>query len=146
MVHQDIDIIIERYAEERKHESRKVAQEHFLSYVYVVCGANEAESVLKQARSLVSYHISTLSLFDNPFRNSQFCWLVVMLLWFCLNLSLIVNQELCLFGMINCAGTAIFGRTLWNIIWSKWIDTNILIAYYRELVDLIDNQQNPTAC
>ena len=146
MGHEDIDTIIERYAEERRHESRKVAQDHFLSYIYVVCGANEAEPALKQARCLLSYHICVLSLFDNPFRNSQFCWLVVMLLWFCLNLSFIGNQELRLFGMINCTGTAIFGKALWNIIWTRWIDTNIVIAYYRELVDFIDLQQRPSTC
>lgn len=141
MGYEDIDRAIERYAQERWHESRQTAQQHFLTYAYVVCGAGEVESFLRVTRSIVSYQIASLSLFDNPFRNSQFCWLLLMICWFCFNVLLITEQEFCRFGLINCAGTIIFGSLLWKCVWSRWIETCLRIDYYQEIIDCIDSQQ-----
>ncbi len=137
----DIDRIIQRYAEERQHETRQVAQAHFLTYAYLVCGAGEVEQFLRHTRNLLIYHIDSMSLFDNPFRNAQVCWLLFMLIWFAFSLCLLTVDGFCLIGSINVAGTVIFGTSLWKIVWTKWLDTSLLIAYYREIIDLIDSQQ-----
>ena len=137
----EIDRIIERYAEERKHGSRQVAQEHFLAYAYLVCGASEVEQFMKTTRNLVAYYIDSLSLFDNPFRNSRAHWLLFMLLWFCFGLYMLHDDALYVVGIVNLTGTVIFSKSLWRIIWSEWLETSLLIAYYREIIDLIDSQQ-----
>ena len=135
----DIDRIIERYAEERKHETRRVAQEHFLTYAYLVCGVGEVEQFLKNTRSILVYYINSMSLFDNPFKNTQVCWLLFIFVWFWFCLYMIAEENLRPLGIINCTGTVIFGRSLWKIVWTKWLETCLLIAYYEELIDLIDN-------
>ena len=137
----DMDRIIERYTEERKQGTRQAAQEHFVAYVYLVCNAGEVESFMKNTRRLVSYYIDSLSLFDNPFRNSRAHWLLFMLLWFCFSIYMILDGTLYVVGIVNLTGTVIFSKSLWRIIWSDWLETSLLIAYYREIIDLIDSQQ-----
>lgn len=141
MKNEEIDKIIGRYAEVRKHETQQVAQEHFLAYAYVVCNAGEVEKFMKQTRSLLTYYIDSLSLFDNPFRNTQVCWLLLMFLLFGFSLCLITDDDFRLAGIIICTGDVIFGASLWQIVWSKWCDTSVLIACYREIIDLIDGLQ-----
>jgi hypothetical protein len=140
----DIDRIIERYAEERKHETRRVAQEHFLAYAYLVCGVGEVEQFLKHTRSMLVYYINSLSLFDNPFKNTQVCWLLFMFGWFWFCLYMIADENRCLLGVINCTGTVIFGRSLWKIVWTRWLETSLRIAYYEEVIDLIDSHLSPS--
>ncbi|TLM66272.1 MAG: hypothetical protein FDZ69_06420 [Deltaproteobacteria bacterium] len=142
---EEIDRVIERYAEERKHETREVAQEHFLAYAYLVCRAGEVEQFMKSTRSLVGYYVDSLSLFDNPFRNSRAHWLLFMLLWFFFSIYMILDDALYVVGIVNLTGTIIFSKSLWGIIWSEWLETSLLIAYYRELIDFIDGQQQARA-
>lgn len=137
----EMDRLIERYAEERKRGPRKVAQEHFMAYVYLVCAAGEVEQFMKNTRSLVSYYIDSLSLFDNPFRNSRAHWLLFMLLWLVFSIYMMLDDTLYIIGIVNFSGTIIFSRSLWKIIWTDWLETSLLIAYYREIIDLIDSQQ-----
>jgi hypothetical protein len=138
---EEMDRLIERYAEERKRETRQVAQEHFLAYAYLVCGAGEVEQFMKTTRSLVTYYIDSLSLFENPFRNSRAHWLLFMLLWLVLSIYLMNDEVLYIVGIVNFVGTIIFSRSLWKIIWTEWMETSLLIAYYNEIVDFIDSQQ-----
>jgi len=141
MKSEEIDRIIERYAEERKHAKRQVAQEHFLAYVYLVCNAGEVEQFMKHTRGLLAYYIDSLSLFENPFRNAQVFWLLLMFLLFGFSIYMMTDDDLCLAGIIICTGTVIFGTSLWNIVWSKWLNTDLLIACYNEIIDLIDSLQ-----
>jgi hypothetical protein len=142
MKSEEIDRIIERYAEERKHAKRQVAQEHFLAYVYLVCNAGEVEQFMKRTRGLLAYYIDSLSLFENPFRNTQVCWLLLMFLLFGFSIYMMTDADLCYAGIILCPGTVIFGTSLWKIVWTKWLDTGLLIACYREIIDLIDSLQS----
>jgi hypothetical protein len=135
----DIDKIIERYAEERKHATRQVTQQHFLAHAYLLCTHGEIEPFLKRTRGLLRYYVDCLSLFENPFRNSQVCWLLLLFLVFCFSIFMMTDSSLCLLGMIICTGTVIFGTSLWKIVWSQWLATGILISCYQEIIDLIDS-------
>lgn len=138
MSSEEIDRIVERYAEERKHETRQVAQEHFLAHAYLVCSSCDIEQFMKRTRGLLTYYVDSLSLFENPFRNTQFCWLLLMLLGFGFSLYLMTDDGLRLAGIIVSAGTVICGASLWKIVWSSWLNTSVLIACYREIIDFID--------
>lgn len=138
---EEIDKIIERYAEERKHEERQVAQQHFLAYTYIVCSADEVEQFLKYTRGLLIYYMNCLSLFENPFRNTQVMWLLLMFLLFGFSICMMINDDLYVLGIILCTGTVIYGTTLWKIVWTKWSDVNVLMACYKEIIDLIDTLQ-----
>lgn len=141
MKSEEIDRIIERYAKERKHETQQVAQQHFLTYAYIVCNAGEVEQFLKNTRGLLRYYIDSLSLFENPFRNSRVCWLLLMFLLFGFSIYMMTDDDLFLAGMVISSGTVIFGTSLWRIVWTQWLDTDLLIACYREIIDLIDSLQ-----
>lgn len=136
---EEIDKIIERYAEERKHEERQVAQQHFLAYTYIVCRADEVEQFLTYTRGLLVYYMNCLSLFENPFRNTQVMWLLLIFLLFGFSIFMMTNDDLYMLGIILCTGTVIYGTTLWKIVWAKWRDANVLMACYKEIIDLIDN-------
>lgn len=138
---EEIDRIVRQYAEERKHVPPRVAQEHFLARVYLVCKAGEVEPFMKRTRGLLTYYVDSLSLFENPFRNTQACWLLLMHLLFGFSLYLMTVDELRYAGIILCTGTVIFGKTLWKIVSANWLATSVLIAYYREIIDFIDRQQ-----
>jgi len=140
---EDIDWIIKRYAEERKHETQQVAQAHFLAYAYLVCKAGEVEQFMKRTRGLLAYYIDSLSLFENPFRNTQACWLLLMSLLFGFSLYLMTDNDLRYVGIIFGSGTVVFGTSLWKIVWTNWLETSLLIACYREIIDLIDSLQLP---
>ncbi|NJC87811.1 MAG: hypothetical protein FIB02_04655 [Desulfuromonas sp.] len=142
MKSEEIDKAIKRYAEERQHETRRVAQEHFLAYVYLVATAGDIEQFMKHTRNLLAYYIDSLSLFENPFRNTQVCWLLLMFLLFGFGLYMMTEDGLRIGGIIICTGTAVFGTSLWKIIWGNWLSTNLLIAYYWEIIDLIDRLQS----
>ena len=141
MKSEEIDRIIERYANERKHETQQVAQQHFLTYAYLVCNAGEVEPFLKHTRGLLRYYIDSLSLFENPFRNSRVCWLLLMFMLFSFIIYMMTYDEFLLAGMIMNSGTVIFGISLWKVVWTQWLDTDLLIACYREIIELIDNLQ-----
>lgn len=137
---EEIDSLIRRYAEERRHQPLQVAQAHFLAHVYLLCRGGEVEPFMKQTRWLLAYYIDTLSLFENPFRNTQACWLALMFLLFGYSLYLMTDDALRHVGIVVCTGTVVFGVSLWKIVWSSWLDTSLLIACYREIIDLIDRQ------
>ena len=136
----EIDRLIECYAAERRHEPRQVAERHFLTRAYLVCRGDELGEFMSRMRNWLVYRIDSLSLFDNPFRNTQLFWLFFMFLWFCFSIYLLTDENYRMVGMINGAGTVIFGSSLWKMIWTRWLDTSLLIAYYREIIELIDSQ------
>lgn len=141
MENEELDKIIGRYAEERKRATQKVAQEHFLAYAYLVCSADEVEKFLKRTRKLLTYYVDSLSLFENPFRNSQVCWLMLMFFLFCFSIFMMTDDDFRTTGIIICTGNVIYGISLWKLVWSKWLETSVLIAYYKEIIDLIDSLQ-----
>ena len=136
---EEMDRIIQRYAEERRRETRKVAQEHFLACAYLACSAGEIGQFMKRVRGVLTYHIDCLSLFDNPFRNTQVCWLLLMFVSFVFGIYLMTDDDLRIAGIVLCTGTTIFGASLWKIVWSGWLETSLLIAAYREIIDFIDH-------
>lgn len=134
----DLDLMLHRYAEERRHAKRQVAQSHFISHAYLLCSAGEAEQFLRRTRALLVYYIDSLSLFENPFRNTQVCWLLLLFQIFVFGLCMLSDDGLRAAGIIISSGTVICGISLWQIVWSRWLDTGHLIACYREIIDLID--------
>jgi uncharacterized membrane protein YccF (DUF307 family) len=136
---EDIDLMIGRYAEERRREKRQVAQTHFLTHAHLLCHRGELEQFLKRTRALLVYYIDSLSLFENPFRNTQVCWLLLLFQIFVFGLCMMSDDGLRGAGIIISAGTVVCGASLWQIVWSRWLDTDHLIACYREIIDLIDD-------
>lgn len=143
--HDSIDRVIERYVEERKRCPLRIAQEHFLSHAALVCRRGELQPFMQRTRGLLLYYIDSISIFDNPLRNARVCWLLLTIQVFTFSLIMLVDDELRLTGLIIGSGSVIFGSSLWTTVWNQWLDADLLIACYREMIDLIDRLNPPVS-
>lgn len=139
MQENDIDRVIERYVTERKQVPQQVAQQHFLVYASLVCRHDDLNQFMRKTRGLLIYYIDSLSIFDNPFRNAKVCWLLLLFGIFTFSTYMLTMDELRLAGMVLGSGAIIFGTSLWKTVWSRWLDTDLLINSYREIIELIDS-------
>lgn len=134
-----IDEAIERYVHERKTSDRKVAGNRFLSYTYLACGESDTANFMKKARSLIRYYIDYLAVLENPLRGPQAGWLVLMSIVFSFGLYMLNDEEMRVAGIFVCSGTLVNGISLARAVIAKWVETAVMIAFYREIVELIDN-------
>lgn len=141
MEYRDIDSFIARYAEERRHTPKNIAQQHLLSHAYMVTHGCEVDSFLRRVRVLALIHIESVAIFEHPLRNAQCCWLLFFPVGFAFSLFLTTHHETALLGLIYCAATVIYGTSLFIMVMQQWIDNCIQIDFYREIIDLIDSQQ-----
>ena len=141
MDYSKIDRFIERYAEERHRAPKQIALQHLLSHAYMTNQADDVDTLLKQMRVYTNLHIETLALFDNPLCNAQISWLLFFPIGFAFSLYMLTIPELILPGLIYCAATLIYGTSLLIIVIQQWMDNDIRMAYYREIIDFIDNRQ-----
>ena len=141
MDYSKIDRFIERYAEERHRAPKQIALQHLLSHAYMTNQADDVDTLLKQMRVYTNLHIETLALFDNPLCNAQISWLLFFPIGFAFSLYMLTIPELVLPGLIYCAATLIYGTSLLIIVIQQWMDNDIRMAYYREIIDFIDNRQ-----
>lgn len=141
MEFRDIDRFIHQYALERQSTHKTVALQHLLSHAYMVNSNKELDAFLHGFRTLVTLHIEQLNLFENPLRNAQFCWLIFFPIGFFYSLYLANLQDLVLIGLIYCAATMIYGTSLLVMVIRQWIDNDIRLGYYREIIEFIDSQK-----
>jgi hypothetical protein len=134
-----IDEAIERYVNERKKSERKVAETKFLSYTYLACGESDTTTFMKKARSLIRYYIDYLAVLENPLRGPQAGWLALMFIVFSFGIYMICNDDMRVAGIFVSSGTLVNGISLARAVIAKWVDTAVMIAFYREIVELIDN-------
>jgi hypothetical protein len=137
----DVDRFIARYTEERQHLPKQVALQHLLSHAYMVNTPSDIDGFFRHVRRLLIYQIASLSVFDNPLRNAQGCWLIFFPIGLAYSLYLSAHRDMSLYGLIYCAATVIYGTSLFIMVMQKWIDNGIQIAYCRELLDFIDTRQ-----
>jgi len=133
-----IDEAIERYVSERKRSERKVAENKFLSYTYLACGESDTATFMRRARGLIRYYIDYLSVLENPLRGPQAGWLALMSIVFCFGIYMVSNDDLRIAGIFVTTGTLVNGISLARAVISKWVETAVTIAFYREIVELID--------
>ena len=134
-----IDEAIERYVSERKKSERKVAEKKFLSYAYLACGDSDTETFMIRARGLIRYYINYLAVLENPLRGPQAGWLALMSMVFFFGIYMIGNEDMCIAGIFVTSGTLVNGISLVRAVITKWVETAVTIAFYREIVELIDN-------
>lgn len=140
-----IDEAIERYVSERKKSERKVAENKFLSYAYLACGESDTATFMKRARGLIRYYIDYLSVLENPLRGPQAGWLALMSMVFCFGIYMISDEDMRFAGIFVTSGTVVNGISLARAVIAKWVETAVMIAFYREIVELID-KSIPAEC
>lgn len=134
-----IDEAIERYVNERKTSKRKAAESKFLSYSYLACGEGDVTAFMRKCRSLIRYYIDFLTVLENPLHGPQAGWLALMAIVFTFGLFMLANDDMRGAGVFVTSGTLVNGISLYRAVINKWVETCITIAFYRELIELIDN-------
>lgn len=140
-----IDEAIERYVSERKKSERKVAENKFLSYAYLACGESDTATFMRRARGLIRYYIDYLSVLENPLRGPQAGWLALMSIVFFFGIYMMSDEDMRLAGIFVSSGTLVNGISLARAVIEKWVETAVMIAFYREIVELIDKSL-PAEC
>jgi hypothetical protein len=135
-----IDKAIEQYVTERKKSSRKAAESKFITYTYLASGENDVVAFMKRIRGLACYYIDFLSVLENPLRGPQAAWLALIVVVFSIGIFMLTDDDLRLAGIFITSGTLVNGISLGRIVAAKWLETGVMIALYREIVDLIDNR------
>lgn len=134
-----IDEAIERYVNERRKSTRKVAETKFLSYTYLACGESDVTAFMRRSRSLIRYYIDLLTVMENPLRGPQAAWLALMAIVFSFGIYMLADEEMRVAGIFITSGTVVNGISLARAVIDKWIETSVTIALYREIIELIEN-------
>lgn len=140
----DIDIIdeaIDKYVHERLGKGQKQASERFLSYVYLRHRGEELPEFLKKVGGLTRYYIDFLKVTGNPLKGPEIAWLASMITVAVYAGMLISTDDELPLGIFLLAGTIVHAVNLICHIARNWCETGVMIAIYREIVQLIDSEQ-----
>jgi hypothetical protein len=136
-----IDEAIDKYVHERLEKGPKQASERFLSYIYFRCRREELPEFLKKAGGLTRYYIDFLIVTGNPLKSPDMAWLASMIIVAVYAGVFIATGSQIMLGICILAGAIVHGAALICHIVRKWCETGVMIAIYREIVQLIDNEQ-----
>ena len=137
---QIVDEAIDRYVHERMEQGRDKASQRFLAYVYLRHGGDELLEFMKKVRGLTRYYIHFLTVMENPFKGPEFAWFFSMVTVAIYGIILICNDESRSLGIGLVAGTLVFASTLIREVLRNWCQIGVMIAIYRELVQLTEQE------
>lgn len=137
---QNIDEAIDNYVHERMSQGKARAREHLLAYAYLKNGSDEVIEFMKKVGSLSRYYIDYLKVMHNPFKGPEFAWLITMLTVASYACILMFDDDQRLLGICLFAGTVVHGGGLIVALIRKWCETGVMIAIYREIVQLVESE------
>lgn len=135
-----IDEAIERYVRERKECGPHEASAHFVSYAHLRYHGRELIEFLDTTSRMIRYYIGFFRLIINPFKGPElafFATAVVLAVFGCLMLS---EPEEQLPGIFLLSGALVNGWAIISRVIRKWCDLSVLIAIYRELLNLVEKE------
>jgi hypothetical protein len=136
-----IDEAIDKYVHERLERNQKQASERFLSYLYLRYRKEDLPELLKKVGGLTRYYIDFLKVTGNPLKGPDMAWLASMIVVAVYAGMLISTGSQVLLGICVLAGTIVHGAALIRHIAKNWCETGVMIAIYREIIQLIDSEQ-----
>ncbi|MBI5656872.1 MAG: hypothetical protein HZC44_08670 [Geobacter sp.] len=140
-----IDEAIDKYVHERLEKGKLPARERFLAYAYLKHGGDELAEFMKKVKGLSRYYIDFLKVMENPFKGPEFAWLASMLTMGIFSCYLMTVTDFRLMGIMIFAGTLVHACALISNVAKKWLDIGVMIAIYREIVELVENEFEVTA-
>jgi hypothetical protein len=135
-----IDEAIERYASERMTTGRERATSRFLSYAHLKCAGSDVGEFMRHVTGLTRYYIDVTKVFDNPFRGIDMAFLSTMLTVAVASCFLMYDETTRLCGICVFSGTVVHGIALLRHIAHKWLESDVMIAIYEEIVDLVERE------
>ena len=143
---QSIDEAIDKYVAARKENGHQKAVERFLAYAYLKHGGEDLKEFLNKVGSLTRYYIEFLRVMENPFKGPEMAWFGSMLAIAVYSCVLMANEEDRLLGICLFSGTIANACFLISTVAKKWCDVGVMIAIYREIVEIIDMEVKKTNC
>lgn len=135
-----IDEAIDKYVHERMEKGKEQASERFLAYAYLKHGGDELLEFLRKVRGLTRYYIDFLKLMENPFKGPELAWLASMVVVGIYSCYLMDVEESRMVGIFVFAGTLVHAWSLVCMTAKKWRDIGVMIAIYREIVQIVDSE------
>ena len=135
-----IDEAIDKYVQERMTNGKARATEHFLCYAYLKQGQEDMTEFLQKVNGLSRYYIDFLKVMANPFKGPELAWFASMLTIATYAVILMTSEEEQLLGILLLAGTLVNGCALLRAIARKWCDIEVMIAIYREIVQIAEHE------
>jgi len=135
-----IDEAIEKYVVERMNKGKKTARERFLAYAYLKHGGDELAEFMKKVVGLSRYYINFLNVMENPFKGPEVAWFCSMLIVAIFSGYLLSQEDSRLVGILVLSGTIAHGWSLICAIAKKWSDIGVMVAIYREIMELAESE------
>jgi hypothetical protein len=135
-----IDEAIDRYVSERMKEGKEKASERFLAYAYLKNRGEDALEFLRKTGGLSRYYINYLKAMENPFKGPEIAWIGSMLAIAIYAVILMTTEGELPLGIFLLVGTLVNGGSLIATICRKWCDVGVMIAIYREIVQLAERE------
>jgi len=135
-----IDEAIERYVSERMSVGRERAASRFLSYAHLKCAGSDISEFMRHVTGLTRYYIDVTRVLDNPFRGIEMAFLLTMLIVAIVSCFLMFYETTRLCGICVFSGTMVHGIALLRHIARKWLESDVMIAMYEEIVALVERE------
>ncbi|GAM09553.1 hypothetical protein OR1_01833 [Geobacter sp. OR-1] len=137
-----IDEAIGKYVNERMKKGKKTASERFLTYAYLKHGGDELAEFMKKVVGLSRYYINFLNIMENPFRGPEVAWFGSMVIVAVFGGYLASQEESRMLGILIVSGTLANAWSLLCAVAKKWLDVGVMIAIYREILELAEKEFN----
>jgi uncharacterized protein with NRDE domain len=137
---QPVDEAIERYVRERKERGPKEAKAHFLSYVHLRYRGKDVTEFLDTTSRMVRYYINFFRLMVNPFKGPELAFFAAAVAMAVFGVLMLKEPEEQLPGIFILSGAMVNGWAIIRMVVRKWCDLNVLIAIYRELLNLAEKE------
>ena len=135
-----IEKAIEKYVQERMEQGKKRASEHFLAYAYLKHGGGEVREFMKRAAGLSRYYMEFLRVMENPFKGPEMAWFATMVMVGVYSCYLMGVDDERLLGIMVFSGTLVNFCSLVRMVAQKWSEIGVMIAIYREIAEIADNE------
>lgn len=136
----NVDEAIERYVNERMTKGAGEARQRFLSYAHLRYTGGDLMEFLRKTSGILQYNIDYLRVMRNPLKGPELAFLATILTMGAYGAYLAWTPDEHTIGLIVVAGALVNGWTVVRNALRKWCDLNVLIAIYRELVQLAEQE------
>lgn len=137
---QPVDEAIERYVQERKIRGAKEAGARFLSYVHLRYQGKELAEFLKKTSGLLRYYIDFFRVMINPLKGPELAFFATSVSMALFGGMMLLEPEESTLGIILMSGAFVNVWTIGRNVVKKWCDLSVLIAIYREILVLAEQE------
>ena len=139
-----VDEAIEKYVRERMDKGAQEAKSRFLSYAHLRYSGSDLAEFLRKTSGISRYYIDYLKVMVNPLKGPELAFFATVVTMGAYGGFLLTDCDQRTLGIVILAGALVNAWTIIKNVLRKWCDLDVMIAIYRELVQLAE--QELTGC